>query len=162
MNLDQMSPSRAFDLFQSEDASIHEAIRREKTNILKCIRKVAASFKAGGRLLYVGAGTSGRLGVLDASECPPTFGVSPDRVVGVIAGGRRALWHAVEGAEDDSMAGWRAMQFHKVKKTDTVVDCGQWKDSLRVGCAFPCCFGASRACHALLQSLTQMDEGSSS
>ncbi len=121
MNLDQMSPSRAFDLFQSEDASIHEAIQREKTNILKCIRKVAASFKAGGRLLYVGAGTSGRLGVLDASECPPTFGVSPDRVVGVIAGGRRALWHAVEGAEDDSMAGWRAMQFHKVKKTDTVV-----------------------------------------
>ncbi|NBQ23658.1 MAG: N-acetylmuramic acid 6-phosphate etherase [Verrucomicrobia bacterium] len=121
MNLDRMGLSRAFDLFQEEESAVMRAIASQKTAILKCIRRVTASFKSGGRLIYVGAGTSGRLGVLDASECPPTFGVSPNQVLGVIAGGRRALWQAIEGAEDDELAGWRAMTFHKIRPNDTVM-----------------------------------------
>ena len=77
---------------------------------------------AGGRLVYAGAGTSGRLGVLDASECPPTFGVSPSQVVGVIAGGRRALWRAVEGAEDRGADARRALRRLRVGPRDVV--CG--------------------------------------
>ena len=80
-----------------------------------------SAFRRGGRLLYVGAGTSGRLGVLDASECPPTFRTSPNMVQGVIAGGTRALWQAVEGAEDDPVAGARAIQFRGVSGRDAVV-----------------------------------------
>jgi N-acetylmuramic acid 6-phosphate etherase len=82
---------------------------------------VADALAAGGRLIYVGAGTSGRLGALDAAECPPTFGISPTRVLAVIAGGPRALRRAVEGAEDDVIAGGRAMAAERVGRDDVVI-----------------------------------------
>jgi N-acetylmuramic acid 6-phosphate etherase len=84
------------------------------------IKAVARAFRHGGRLFYVGAGTSGRLGVLDASECPPTFGTSPDLVQGIIAGGQNALWQSVEGAEDDGDAGASAIRFRGLTRRDVV------------------------------------------
>jgi N-acetylmuramic acid 6-phosphate etherase len=95
------------------------AVRRPLT---RAVDLVAAQLRAGGRLVYAGAGTSGRLGVLDASECPPTFGVSASQVVGVIAGGRRALWRAVEGAEDRGPDARRALARLRVGPRDVV--CG--------------------------------------
>jgi len=85
------------------------------------VRLITQAFKRGGRLFYVGAGTSGRLGVLDASECPPTFRTNPDLVQGIIAGGQTALWRSVEGAEDDPASGARAIDFRKVTRHDVVV-----------------------------------------
>ncbi|MBK8001894.1 MAG: N-acetylmuramic acid 6-phosphate etherase [Verrucomicrobia bacterium] len=93
----------------------------ERAKIRKGVELVVRSFKRGGRLFYVGAGTSGRLGVLDASECPPTFRTDPEMVQGIIAGGQTALWSAVEGAEDDAPAGARAVEFRGVTRHDTVV-----------------------------------------
>ena len=121
MKLDTMSRSKALDLFIAEDASIPEAIRKEKKLLLKWIRWTTESFEKGGRLFYVGAGTSGRLGVLDASECPPTFGVSSEMVQGIMAGGSTALWNAVEGAEDDFEAGWRALELRGFCEKDLVL-----------------------------------------
>ena len=89
--------------------------------IARAIDLIEAAFRAGGRLLYVGAGTSGRLGVLDAAECPPTFGTDPEMVVGIIAGGLAALVRSVEGAEDDVNAGIAAMDDHRVGARDVVV-----------------------------------------
>ena len=101
LNLDRLPVAEAIMLMLSEDAKIPAAILGQRKKIEQAIRLIARSFRKGGRLFYVGAGTSGRLGVLDASECPPTFRVSPDQVQGIIAGGNRALWESVEGAEDD-------------------------------------------------------------
>jgi N-acetylmuramic acid 6-phosphate etherase len=93
----------------------------ERRRIARVIEEVARAFRRGGRLFYVGAGTSGRLGVLDASECPPTFGTAPGLVEGIIAGGQRALWQSVEGAEDDAEAGGRAIGFRGVTRRDVVI-----------------------------------------
>ena len=119
--LDTMSLSRAVDLMLDEDATVPQAIARKKNDVVWLLREVIAAFKRGGRLFYVGAGTSGRLGVLDASECPPTFRVSPEQVQGIIAGGRRAIWSAVEGAEDDYHAGAAAVRHRGVRKNDVVL-----------------------------------------
>jgi N-acetylmuramic acid 6-phosphate etherase len=105
----------------TEDSHIPAALLDQADAIEKGVRMVARSLKAGGRLFYVGAGTSGRLGVLDASECPPTFQSDPDTVQGIIAGGQSALWQAVEGAEDDPEKGAQAVRFRKVKTGDVVV-----------------------------------------
>src|SRR5213596_3136889 len=105
----------------SEDEKIPRSILAERKKVERAVKLIERSFKRGGRLFYVGAGTSGRLGVLDASECPPTFRTPPDLVQGIIAGGQRALWEAVEGAEDDAGAGARAMEFRGVGSRDTVV-----------------------------------------
>jgi len=121
MNLDRMSVEDSIELMLSEDAKICSAIRTEKPAIEKLINRVVRSFKNGGRLFYVGAGTSGRLGVLDASECPPTFRTPPEMVQGIIAGGREAIWSAVEGAEDAAGAGQRTIKFRGVGKNDVVV-----------------------------------------
>jgi N-acetylmuramic acid 6-phosphate etherase len=121
MNLDRLSLAEAIELMLSEDAKIPKAILAERPRIERTIQLIARTLRHGGRLFYVGAGTSGRLGVLDASECPPTFGTSPDQVQGIIAGGQRALWEAVEGAEDDVAAGVRAMSFRGVIRRDVVV-----------------------------------------
>ncbi len=88
----------------AEDAAVPAAVAAELPQIARAVEAIAAAFRAGGRLVYAGAGTSGRLGVLDASECPPTFGVPEGMVVGLIAGGDHALRHAMEGAEDDAAA----------------------------------------------------------
>ncbi len=121
MNLDTMPVGSAIDLMLAGDESIPLAIRKEKRKIEWVVRKVAAAFDAGGRLFYVGAGTSGRLGILDASECPPTFRADPEMVQGIIAGGARAIAHPIEGAEDDPDAGARALRFRGVAKKDVVV-----------------------------------------
>lgn len=103
--LDQMSVGDAVRLMNAEDMQVATAVSKQLPQIQAVIEKTIASFKAGGRLIYLGAGTSGRLGVLDAAECVPTFGVSPDLVVGLIAGGMKAMTVAVEGAEDDAALG---------------------------------------------------------
>ena len=105
MDLDIMTPLEIVTVMNEEDARVPEAIKPQLNNIAQCVTWAAQSIEAGGRLIYMGAGTSGRLGVLDAAECPPTFGVSPDTVVGLIAGGDKAFIKAVEGAEDSAELG---------------------------------------------------------
>lgn len=121
MNLDQLALGDAIELMLTEDAHIPTALLAEKANIEAVVRRVVRAFKHDGHLFYVGAGTSGRLGVLDASECPPTFRTPPDLVQGIIAGGEEALWRAVEGAEDDGDAGAASMKFRSVGAKDVVV-----------------------------------------
>jgi len=121
MNLDTLSVRDAIALMLREDAKIPPALLAERRRIERGVNLVTRSLRSGGRLFYVGAGTSGRLGVLDASECPPTFRTDPEMVQGIIAGGQTALWAAVEGAEDDPAAGARAMQFRGAGRRDTVV-----------------------------------------
>jgi N-acetylmuramic acid 6-phosphate etherase len=119
--IDTASSLEIVDLIGAEDAGVPAAVARARTEIARAIDLVEAAFRAGGRLIYVGAGTSGRLGVLDASECPPTFGTPPEMVVGVIAGGYPALVRSVEGAEDDVNAGLGEMDARKVGADDVVV-----------------------------------------
>jgi N-acetylmuramic acid 6-phosphate etherase len=121
MHLDRHSVRNAIALMLREDAKIPPALLAERGRIERGVNLVTRSLRRGGRLFYVGAGTSGRLGVLDASECPPTFRTDPEMVQGVIAGGQSALWSAVEGAEDDPAAGTRAMEFRGAGRRDTVV-----------------------------------------
>jgi N-acetylmuramic acid 6-phosphate etherase len=109
------------DLLNAEDATVAGAVRVERERIAQAIDLVVAALQQGGRLVYVGAGTSGRLGVLDAAECPPTFGTPPTMVVGVIAGGYGALVKSAEGAEDDVNAGAAAMDTATVTARDVVV-----------------------------------------
>jgi N-acetylmuramic acid 6-phosphate etherase len=121
LKLDQLSLAAAIALMASEDSRLPGAILKERRNLERAIRLVVKSLRRGGRLLYVGAGTSGRLGVLDASECPPTFSAKPEQVQGIMAGGQRALWSSVEGAEDDAEAGARSVEFRKVGQQDVVL-----------------------------------------
>ena len=119
--IDTASSLEIVDLIGAEDAGVPVAVARAREEIARAIELVEAAFRAGGRLIYVGAGTSGRLGVLDASECPPTFGTPPEMVVGVIAGGYPALVRSVEGAEDDVNAGLGEMDARRVGADDVVV-----------------------------------------
>src|SRR6059036_567309 len=119
--IDVASSLEIVDLMNAEDASIAGVVRGERERIAKGIDLLVEAFKASGRLVYVGAGTSGRLGVLDAAECPPTFGVPPTMVTGVIAGGYGALVKSAEGAEDDVNAGAAAMDTAAVTNRDVVV-----------------------------------------
>src|SRR5437879_6240769 len=108
--IDVASTLEIVDLLNAEDATVAGAVQAVRGELARAIDLVADAFGRGGRLIYVGAGTSGRLGVLDASECPPTFGTPPDLVVGVIAGGYQALVKSLEGAEDDVNAGAQAIE----------------------------------------------------
>ncbi|HUW58797.1 MAG TPA: N-acetylmuramic acid 6-phosphate etherase [Planctomycetota bacterium] len=120
-DIDRRSTLEIVDLINAEDRKVASAVRKERKRIAKAVDIIAESFRRGGRLFYVGCGTSGRLGVLDASECPPTFGVPPSRVQGIIAGGRRALVRSSEGMEDHEAGGAAAIDQRKVKPRDTVV-----------------------------------------
>jgi N-acetylmuramic acid 6-phosphate etherase len=120
-NIDRLSTQQVVDLINAEDALVPMAVARQSKQIAAAIDLIVARFKEGGRLFYVGAGTSGRLGVLDASECPPTFGVPPSLVQGIIAGGRRALVRSAEGAEDYSEDGAAAIEKKRVRARDIVV-----------------------------------------
>lgn len=104
-----------------EDATVHRAVERALPQIEKLITAVIERMEMGGRLFYIGAGTSGRLGILDASECPPTFGVPADWVNGLIAGGDTAIRRAVEGAEDDPQLAWKDLQASQIHTLDIVV-----------------------------------------
>ena len=119
--LDLKSTAEILRIINREDAGVARAVARAIPAIARAVDAIASALRRGGRLIYVGAGTSGRLAVLDASECPPTFGVPPRMVLGVIAGGRRALVSAVEGAEDDAAQGARDLKKKKVSAKDVVV-----------------------------------------
>ena len=105
MQLDSLSAQELVALINREDQQVALAVEKCLPQIASAVEKIVAAFERGGRLVYVGAGTSGRLGVLDASECPPTYGVKPEMVVGLIAGGDHALRHPIEGAEDNMQQG---------------------------------------------------------
>lgn len=119
--IDVASSLEIVDLMNAEDATVAGAVRGERERLACAIDLVVDAFRRGGRLVYVGAGTSGRLGVLDAAECPPTFGTPPAMVIGMIAGGYGALVKSVEGAEDDVNAGAAAMDTVAVTDKDVVV-----------------------------------------
>lgn len=119
--IDHASIDDAFDIINAEDALIPAAVAAAKSEIVRAVELVANAFAKSGRLFYVGAGTSGRLGVLDASECPPTFLSDPDRVQGIIAGGWDALRTSIEGAEDSPDAGAAAIDERGVSPADVVM-----------------------------------------
>ncbi|HNR70603.1 MAG TPA: N-acetylmuramic acid 6-phosphate etherase [Verrucomicrobiota bacterium] len=119
--LDTLSLERAIRLMLAEEGRVPGKLQAEHRRMARLIQAVVRAFRRGGRLFYVGAGTSGRLGVLDASECPPTFGAPPGQVQGIIAGGRPALWQSVEGAEDQAEAGARALAYRGLGRRDVVV-----------------------------------------
>jgi N-acetylmuramic acid 6-phosphate etherase len=121
MDLDKRGVSELIDTMLAEESRVIPALRRNKRAIERAITAVVTAFRRGGRLFYVGAGTSGRLGMLDASECPPTFSTDPDLVQGIIAGGAPALHRAVEAAEDDPRAGAEAVRHRGVGNRDVVV-----------------------------------------
>jgi N-acetylmuramic acid 6-phosphate etherase len=120
MWLDRMSVGEAFDLINAEDATIAAAVAAARAEVCATIELVVEALRAGGRLIYVGAGTSGRLGVLDATECPPTFLTEPQIVQGIIAGGPAALTRSVEGAEDQPETGAKAIGEREVGINDVV------------------------------------------
>lgn len=119
--LDELSPEQIVALMNDEDAHVVAAVRAEAPAIARAVAVVADRFSRGGRLIYAGAGTSGRLGVLDASECPPTFNSPPSMVVGLIAGGHAALTRAIEGAEDDRDRGAAEVEGLNVSDKDVLV-----------------------------------------
>lgn len=121
MNIDTLSALDIVRKMNEEDQKVAIVVRENLPQIALVVEKIVAAFQQGGRLIYIGAGTSGRLGVLDASECPPTFGVPPEMVVGIIAGGERALRHPIEGAEDNKAAGIADLQTVNFSSKDVLV-----------------------------------------
>ena len=121
MELDRMSPLEVVTAMNREDAKVPAAIAPVLPQIANVVEWAIASLEAGGRVFYIGAGTSGRLGVLDAAECPPTFGVAPDRMVGLIAGGDQAFLKAVEGAEDSREMGREDLVKNGLESRDLVI-----------------------------------------
>jgi N-acetylmuramic acid 6-phosphate etherase len=120
-SIDLASPLEIVDMINAEDRRVPDAVATQREQIARAIELAEATFRSGGRLFYVGAGTSGRLGVLDASECPPTFGTNPEMVQGIIAGGMPALTRSQEGAEDVVGNGARAIEEHGVGEKDFVI-----------------------------------------
>ena len=120
-HLDQMDVGQLAHVMNDADRGVPEAVKAALPQIIPAIEAISKRFISGGRILYIGAGTSGRLGVLDASECPPTFNTRPDQVIGLIAGGDRALRSAMEGAEDDPAQGAADLAAHDVGPRDAVV-----------------------------------------
>ncbi len=120
-HLDQMSVSDILEAMNKEDQTVATTLQPLSSKIEDFVKALVENMREGGRLFYIGAGTSGRLGVLDASECPPTFGVSADKVIGLIAGGDGALRVAVEGAEDDETLAWKDISAYNPTPKDTVV-----------------------------------------
>ena len=119
--LENMSISDLTENINREDQTVALAVKRSIPQINSLITKIVEKLKTGGRLFYIGAGTSGRLGILDASECPPTFGVSHNLVIGLIAGGDSAIRKAVEFAEDSTTQGWEDLRAYQISKKDIVV-----------------------------------------
>ncbi len=120
-DLEKMSTSELLNNINQEDLSVAESVHKIIPAIEKLVDKIVPKIETGGRLFYIGAGTSGRLGVLDASECPPTFGVSPGIVIGLIAGGDTALRNAVENAEDDTEKAWKDLQKYDISEKDVLI-----------------------------------------
>jgi len=138
-HLEQMSMEEILCRMNQEDQTVPLAVEKAIPEILKLSSRVLLGMQEGGRLFYLGAGTSGRLGVVDASECPPTFGVEEGKVIALIAGGDGAIRKAVENAEDDQEAGWQALAAYDLSASDTVV-------GLAASGRTPYVLGALRAC----------------
>ena len=120
-DLENMSVNEIITHINTEDKSVPIAVETALPQIEALIEEVVIKLKVGGRLFYIGAGTSGRLGILDASECPPTFGVSHDLVIGLIAGGDHAIRKAVENAEDSTTQGWEDLKAYNISQNDVVI-----------------------------------------
>lgn len=120
-HLEKMSVKQLLSNINKEDQTVPMAVAKAIPKINKLVQAAYKKMKEGGRLFYVGAGTSGRLGILDASECPPTFGVPFDLVIGLIAGGDQAIRRAVEFAEDNTKQGWKDLKAHKISKKDVLI-----------------------------------------
>lgn len=120
-NLEKMSVFELLTNINKEDATVPQAVGAVIKDIEALVLAIVEKMQQGGRLFYIGAGTSGRLGVVDASECPPTFGVAFDRVIGIIAGGDQAIRKAVEFAEDDTEQAWKDLQGYNINKNDVIV-----------------------------------------
>jgi len=120
-HLDKMEIKKLLSSINAEDKTVPLAVEKQLESIEQLVGVIVEKMSVGGRLFYVGAGTSGRLGVVDASECPPTFGVIHGLVVGLIAGGDSAMWKAVEFAEDSTTQGWEDLKAHNISDKDVVV-----------------------------------------
>lgn len=120
-NLEQMSIHELLQNMNKEDLTVPQAVAKAIPQIEKLVEVIVDKMQQGGRLFYMGAGTSGRLGILDASECPPTYGIEHGRVVGLIAGGDSAIRKAVEFAEDDLNQGWEDLNAHQINEHDVVI-----------------------------------------
>ena len=140
-HLEQKSVDELLKAINNEDQSVPKAVAKALPQIELLVEKVVQQLKSGGRLFYMGAGTSGRLGILDASECPPTFGVPHDLVIGLIAGGDSAIRKAVEFAEDDSEQGWKDLQQQHINAKDIVI-------GIAASGTTPYVIGALKACGA--------------
>lgn len=119
--LEDKSIQELLEGIHQEDQKVSKAVQTVLPKVEQIIIKTLAQLQKGGRLFYIGAGTSGRLGILDASECPPTFGSDPEQVIGIIAGGKTAVYRAVENAEDNTNQGWIDLQDHKISTRDMIV-----------------------------------------
>ncbi|MCB2199450.1 N-acetylmuramic acid 6-phosphate etherase [bacterium] len=119
--LDTLTTAEILGVIHGEDRTVSDAVEAAIPALTEVVEAAVTSIRNGGRLVYVGAGTSGRLGVLDAAECPPTYGVPPTMVVGIIAGGEKALTIAQEGAEDDEQQAIRDLEAHSISEKDTVL-----------------------------------------
>jgi N-acetylmuramic acid 6-phosphate etherase len=120
-NLEHKSVSELLEIINNEDQNVANAVQKVLPQVENLVKKAVKQVSKGGRLFYIGAGTSGRLGILDASECPPTFGVSDDVVIGLIAGGDKAIRNAVEFAEDNTQLAWQDLQAYNIHKGDMLV-----------------------------------------
>ncbi len=138
--LEKMSVRELLTNINKEDKTVPDAVEKVIPAIEKLVNVIVKQMKLGGRLFYMGAGTSGRLGIVDASECPPTFGVPQGLVIGIIAGGDKAIRKAVEFAEDDTEQGWKDLQQHKIQKNDVVV-------GIAASGSTPYVIGALEACN---------------
>lgn len=121
LNIDQCGTEEMLALINDQDLKVPLAVRKEIPNIARAVDLIYEAIKNGGRMFYIGAGTSGRLGVLDASECPPTFGTDPELIQGIIAGGDTALRIAVEGGEDNIEAGKKIIEDYSISRNDVIV-----------------------------------------
>lgn len=138
--LERMSVRELLTNINNEDRTVPLAIEKIIPKIEKLVTVIVKQMQQGGRLFYMGAGTSGRLGIVDASECPPTYGVPQGMVVGIIAGGDKAIRKAVEFAEDDIQQGWKDLQQHKITKNDVVI-------GIAASGSTPYVIGALEACN---------------
>src|SRR5208283_4730656 len=121
-SIDSLNVTNILKIINTEDQKVAKAVRKEIPHIARSVEIIVHSFKNGGRLFYVGAGTSGRLGILDAAECPPTYGSNPHMIQGLIAGGKKAVFQSQEGAEDRAKDGIHVIRQNNIGKNDVV--CG--------------------------------------
>ncbi len=139
-NLEHMSINELLMNMNKEDKTVPTAVEKVIPHIEKLVEAIVEKMKNGGRLFYMGAGTSGRLGIVDASECPPTYGIEHGKVIGLIAGGDDAIRKAVEFAEDDITQGWKDLEAHKINSSDVVI-------GIAASGSTPYVVGALRACN---------------